>query len=286
MSRNEFNGFNTKCGKAIKLVCFIETHSLREGTKKFGKRGEEANMSEMKQLHDREAFTPTSPQDMTPSEQKKTLESLMFLMQKRCGRIKARTHANGSAQREWMSKEDATSPTAAVEAMLLTAVIDAKENRKVITVDAPNAFIHTAVGNDKDGDRITMKMRGPIVNMLVSLDHNLCNDKVVTEDGQKALCVHVKKAIYGMTQSSLLFYQKPQKDLDSDSFKIKPHDPCVANKMVNGKQLTVVWHVDVLKVTHQEQQMLDNLLTGCRTSAEAKKCQSKPSQAIAMTALA
>lgn len=30
------------------------------------------------------------------------------------------------------------------------------------------------------------------------------------------------------------------------------YNPCVANKIVNGKQLTVVWHVDDLKVSHVE----------------------------------
>ena len=36
-------------------------------------------------------------------------------------------------------------------------------------------------------------------------------------------------------------------------FVINPYDPCVANKMVNGKQMTVCWHVDDLLVTHTEE---------------------------------
>ena len=36
-------------------------------------------------------------------------------------------------------------------------------------------------------------------------------------------------------------------------FVINPYDPCVANKMVNGKQMTVCWHVDDLLVTHMEE---------------------------------
>ena len=28
------------------------------------------------------------------------------------------------------------------------------------------------------------------------------------------------------------------------------YDPCVANKGVNGTQMTVIWHVDDLKVSH------------------------------------
>ena len=31
---------------------------------------------------------------------------------------------------------------------------------------------------------------------------------------------------------------------------VNDYDPCVANKMVNGTQMTIVWHVDDLKVSH------------------------------------
>ena len=31
---------------------------------------------------------------------------------------------------------------------------------------------------------------------------------------------------------------------------INPYDPCVANKTINGIQMTICWHVDDLKVSH------------------------------------
>ena len=37
-------------------------------------------------------------------------------------------------------------------------------------------------------------------------------------------------------------------DLEAYEFKINPYDPCVANKMIGGKQLTICWHVDDLKI--------------------------------------
>jgi hypothetical protein len=33
-------------------------------------------------------------------------------------------------------------------------------------------------------------------------------------------------------------------------FDINPYDPCVANKLVNEKQMTVRWHVDDLMISH------------------------------------
>ena len=33
-------------------------------------------------------------------------------------------------------------------------------------------------------------------------------------------------------------------------FELNPYNLCVANKTVNGKQCTVVWYVDDLKISH------------------------------------
>ena len=57
-------------------------------------------------------------------------------------------------------------------------------------------------------------------------------------------------ALYGIMKAALLFYLKFVKNLKSIGFELSPYDPCVANKIVDGAQLTVVWHVDDLKVSH------------------------------------
>ena len=53
-----------------------------------------------------------------------------------------------------------------------------------------------------------------------------------------------------MLVSAMLFYCKLTKALLSYRFELNPYDPCVANKMVNGKQLTIFWNVDYLKSSH------------------------------------
>ena len=35
-----------------------------------------------------------------------------------------------------------------------------------------------------------------------------------------------------------------------------PYDPCVANKIINGKQMTVCFHVDDLLMTHDEERVI------------------------------
>jgi hypothetical protein len=121
-----------------------------------------------------------------------------------------------------------------------------------MTADIPNAFVQTDIPYNENDEKIVMKMRGPLVDMLVYLDPNTYKDYMVYEGHKKikVLYLQVNKAIYGMLQSSLLFYKKFKKDLESIGFKINSYDPCVANHIINGKQHTVAWHVDDLKASH------------------------------------
>ena len=66
------------------------------------------------------------------------------------------------------------------------------------------------------------------------------------------LYVKTSKALYGMLKSALWFYKKLKADLEAYGFVINPYGPCVANTMSNGKQMTVMWHVDDLKVSHED----------------------------------
>ena len=62
-----------------------------------------------------------------------------------------------------------------------------------------------------------------------------------------------KKALYGLMRASLLFYRKLRKELEEYGLAVNPYDPCVANmEMKGGKQLAVVWHVDYLMVSCED----------------------------------
>jgi hypothetical protein len=214
----------------------------------------------MRQLHDRECFKPVMKESLSPTERKRALESLIFLTEKRDGTIKSQHCANGSTQREYMSREDVSSPTMSTKAVLLTAMIKAKEGRDVATCDIPNAFIQTTVEEmDKDGNRTIMKICGVLVDILCEMDP-VYRDFVVMEGNQKVLYVHITKAIYGLPESAMLFYKKLVVDLMKYGFRVNPYDPCVANKMVNGKQLTVSWHVDDLKASHMDPKIIDGFV--------------------------
>ncbi len=154
-----------------------------------------------------------------------------------------------------MNKDDATSPTAIMQSILMTAVIDAKERRDVMTNDILNEFVQTDLPKDKE--KVLLKMTGSLVDMLIKLDSTYAS-YVITEDGKRVLYLKTLKALYGIIDASLLFYKKFKADLEKVGFKINPYDPCVANRTINGKQHTVVWHVDDLKSSHVNAKVNDD----------------------------
>ena len=54
-------------------------------------------------------------------------------------------------------------------------------------------------------------------------------------------------------------------------FKVNPCDPCAANKMINGKQMTVAWHVDDLKVSHKDANEVTGFNSWLKTNCKDKK---------------
>ena len=77
---------------------------------------------------------------MTSEEQRQALEYLLFLEEKRLGKIKGRMCANGSTQRSRYEKGEATSLTVSTDAVLITSAIDAQEGRDIAVIDLPGHF--------------------------------------------------------------------------------------------------------------------------------------------------
>ena len=127
-------------------------------------------------------------------------------------------------------------------------MIDAKEGRNILTADIPNAFIQMEMPPPGEGeDRVVMKIKGPLAQLLVGLDPETYAKFITNERGQDVLYVLVLKALYGMLMAALLWYNQLKSDLISIGFKFNPYDPCVANRNVGGKQQTACFHVDDLK---------------------------------------
>ena len=197
--------------------------------------------------------------DLTPSEKNKAQVGLMFLTEKRDKSIKGRLVYNGKPTREYLDREDTASPTAALESIMLTAIVDAKEERDVMMADLPNAFIQTELLEMKDGDKkMIMKITGVLVDLMVEMAAEVYGPYVVYEKGTKVIYVEVLRALYGMLVAALLWYKKLKGDLEEIGYEFNPYDACVANKTIHGKQHTLRVHVDDVMCSHVEPTVNDD----------------------------
>ena len=107
----------------------------------------------------------------------------MFLTQKRDGTIKGRMVYNGKPTREWLSKDDAASPTAFLESIILTAMVDAKEGRDVMSADVPNAFIQTSMPEIKDEkERVILILSIPVLLSELLMKNRTQSDLMLIYD--------------------------------------------------------------------------------------------------------
>ena len=74
----------------------------------------------------------------------------------------------------------------------------------------------------------------------------------------------MKKALYGMMLSSLLFYKNFRKDLENIGFVVNPYNIYVTNRKVNGHQQTVAWNVDDVKASHVSSQVNSAFFNWCK----------------------
>ena len=230
--------------------------SMRKGLKVFGKPGYAVVKKEMQQLHDRKVMQPVDQKDLSPSQKKEALGYLRFLKRKRCGAIKGRGCADGRKQRAYITKEELTSSTISTETVFLTTVIDAWENHKVGVLNVPVVFMQV----DMD-ELVHVQFEGEMVDKLLEIENDLYASYVSVENGKEVMYVELLKALYGTLRAAQLFWEKLQAKLVNEwGFSPNRYNSCVVNKMVDGRQLTMAWHVDDLKILHEKEEALNEFI--------------------------
>jgi len=230
--------------------------SAKKGLKIFGEPGAEAIVAELQQVHYRKVIRPVFGHTLTREQKKAALHYLMYLKQKRCGRIKARGCADGRKQRLYKTKEETSSPTVRTESVFLSAVVDAFEGRKHRILDVPGAFMQANID-----ELVHVKFEGEIAELLVRVDPDLYKPYMTNENGKPVLYVELQKALYGTLQAALLSWKELSEFITTGlGFTTNPSDQCVANKIINGKQCTLLWHVDDIKLSHVDDAVLDDVV--------------------------
>jgi hypothetical protein len=242
-------------------VMFTQMTALK-GIKRFGESAVSAMVREFTQLDkgvvpNKPVILPKDPSTLTRKEKASALEAVNLIKQKRCGKIKGRTCANGSKQRQYLKEDESiASPTASLEGLFASYVIDVHEGRDTAIFDVPGAYLHAEFPDNK---QILLKLRGIFVDIMCEVNPEHLKN-VVYENGGKVLYLQVVRALYGCIESALLWYNLYTETLEKMGFKINPYDRCVANKTINGKQCTIVWYVDDNKISHQDPKVVTEIL--------------------------
>jgi hypothetical protein len=125
----------------------------------------------------------------------------------------------------------------------------------VATVDIPGAFMQADME-----DIVHMKLEGKMAELLVRMDPQLYRKHIQLERGKQVLYVELKKALYGTLKAALLFWKRLSSQLSNWGFVHNPYDSCVMNKVINGKQCTILWHVDDLKISHVDPEVVTEVI--------------------------
>ena len=81
---------------------------------------------------------------------------------------------------------------------------------------------------------------------------------------KKYIYARMIKAVYRTLLAAIIFYKKLSKHLREHGFVCNDYDMCTFNKIVNGNQLTVQFHVDDLKASHRDPEVLREFVNQLR----------------------
>ena len=214
---------------------------------------------EFRQLDEKGVFEPILSTDIGPDVKKQALRCINVIKEKRCGKIKGRTCADGRPQRNLYEKAETSSPTASSDAILLTLVIDALERRDVATADVAGAYLNADME-----DYVLMRLTGDDVGLMCDVNPAYKN-YVTNERNKPVLYLRLAKALYGCVKSAMLWYRLFTSTLKQLGFVLNPYDPCVANADIDGSQCTIVWYVNDNKVSHRNPQVVSDVIAKIET---------------------
>jgi hypothetical protein len=234
----------------------FNTMTVRAGIKKHGDRAMESIMQEFQQLKDKNVFEPCHYGALSDSDKKKILRSLMFLKEKRDGRLKSRFCADGSKQGQYLDVSEWSSPTALTESVLVTSVIEAHEGRTVVTCDIDGAYLYADMP-----ERVFIELDEIMTDIMLKIWPEL--SLYVRPNGKVVL--RLMKALYGCVQSSKLFYEHLANVLVKAGFKANAYENCVFNKTMYGVQCTVAVYVDDIKISSKDPRAVEDTINDLKS---------------------
>ena len=134
-------------------------------------------------MDDLDVFEGVYYYTLTKEQRSKALRLVQLIKEKHCGKIKGRTCADCRPQPAYIPEEEATSPTAANESIMITCLQDANEKRYIVKVYVPGAFLHSDLG----GDQLThVVLDSALVDILIRANEKYTKFIPYNKDRQKS----------------------------------------------------------------------------------------------------
>ena len=115
----EFKGDPKDVTKLSEYLFLTKQMGWKKGLKVLEEKSKEAIETESHQIHDMEGFTPKHWHQLTEEERIRALKYLMYLKERRDGKVKGRGCVNERSQRLYTNKIKTSSPTTALTTIML-----------------------------------------------------------------------------------------------------------------------------------------------------------------------
>jgi hypothetical protein len=99
---------------------------------------------------------------------------------------------------------------------------------------------------------VIAKIKGYLAELLLEIAPQVYDDYIyVDKKSVPVILAECWNAVYSTMIAGLLYYNKFCTTLERLGFEPNPYEPCVHNRIMDGKQQTVCFHVDDLKSSGQ-----------------------------------
>jgi len=214
---------------------------------------------------DKKVFTPVSKLSMSKTQVKKALRTNTLLDEKfksdgSFERHKARLVAMEYKHMSQLDAIDKASPTPQTQNLFMLASIAAKEEREVRKIDVSGAFLNADMSHRQQYVILSKQSARIVVQLMPETEEFLLSSG-------EMYCL-LNKALYGTGEAARLWYNLVVKTLKANGFEQNPYDKCVFNKIIDGKQCTILFHVDDFFISSVSSAALDAIEAMFRNAFE------------------
>jgi len=200
--------------------------------------------AELKQMLDYKVWKPINVEDC--ARDIKIIPTKMFTVEKFDANgiyIKHKSRLVAGGHLEYMPFGlDTSSPTIRTESLMIILNIVAINNLQLTTIDVGGAFLEAFLGRND----IYVSLQADVVKQLVILDPKY--NKFINEKGR--IIVQLLKAMYGLKEASMEWYQTLVSRLKSIGFYPSKHDAAL---MIKDKNNMILAHVDDLLIVSDDE---------------------------------